>query len=65
MSHYSFEADVRVALDDSGQREVFEKLSSSHQHEYQQWINEAKKPETRAKRIQKMTEMLAESKHPE
>ncbi len=37
---------------------VFEKLSYSHQREYVQWINEAKRDETRQARILKTIEML-------
>jgi uncharacterized protein YdeI (YjbR/CyaY-like superfamily) len=33
-------------------------LAPSHQKEYLQWINEAKKQETQEKRIAKMIEML-------
>ena len=37
---------------------AFEKLSYTHQKEYAAWINEAKKEETRQKRIAKTIEML-------
>ena len=40
--------------------EAFEKLPPSHQREYEQWINEAKKEQTRRSRISKMIEMLKE-----
>ena len=36
----------------------FEKLSYTHRKEYVQWINEAKKPETRERRLVKTMEML-------
>ena len=39
-------------------KEKFDKLSYTHQKEFINSINEAKKPETRIKRIQKMIEML-------
>ncbi|WP_382304135.1 YdeI/OmpD-associated family protein [Herbiconiux sp. UC225_62] len=52
-------ADARAALDESGQAAMFDRLSYSHQREYQQWIEGAKRPETRASRIEKMTEMLS------
>lgn len=39
-------------------RAIFDKLSYSHQKEYVQWIIEAKKPETRARRLGKMMTML-------
>lgn len=40
-------------------RQKFEKLSYSHQKEYVDWINEAKKSETRQKRIAKTLEKLS------
>ncbi len=52
-------ADAKAALRKSGQLELFEGMAYSHRKEYVQWIEEAKKPETRVNRIQKMTEMLA------
>ena len=41
-------------------REFFGSLSFSHQREYVQWITEAKRPETRARRIDRSIEMLEE-----
>jgi bacteriocin resistance YdeI/OmpD-like protein/uncharacterized protein DUF1905 len=41
-------------------REFFGSLSYSHQREYVQWITEAKRPETRARRIDRSIEMLGE-----
>jgi hypothetical protein len=52
--------DARTSLDESGQAAAFDALSYSHQREYQQWIDGAKRAETRASRIAKMSEMLAE-----
>lgn len=40
-------------------QERWEKLSFSHQREYAQWIEEAKKPETRQRRIEQTVERLA------
>jgi hypothetical protein len=37
---------------------VFEKLSYTHRKEYCRWITEAKKQETRMKRLEKAIEML-------
>lgn len=37
---------------------VFEKLSYTHRKEYCRWITEAKKEETRARRLEKAIEML-------
>lgn len=42
----------------------FDKLSYTHQREYVNWINEAKKEETRQNRIAKTIEMLKEGKKP-
>ncbi|MCX7743977.1 MAG: YdeI/OmpD-associated family protein [Flavobacteriales bacterium] len=41
---------------------TFEKFSYSHRKEYVTWITEAKKPETRMRRMEKALEMLAEGK---
>jgi hypothetical protein len=51
-------ADVKKALQTAGLWEMFGRLAYSHRKEYVIWIEDAKKPETRAKRIQKMVEML-------
>lgn len=40
----------------------FNKLSYTHQREYVLWINEAKKEETRQRRIKKTIEMLKETR---
>lgn len=40
----------------------FKSLSYTYQKEYVQWIEEAKKPETRKRRIDKSLQMLAEQK---
>jgi hypothetical protein len=54
--------DVASALQDSGQLAAFRQLSYSHQREYQVWIAEAKRPETRATRIAKTSLMVREGK---
>jgi hypothetical protein len=51
--------DARAALEKAGQAAAFDALSYSHQREYEQWIESAKRSETRASRIGKMTELLA------
>jgi hypothetical protein len=48
----------RVLKSDKDARSAFEKLSYTHQKEYVTWINEAKKAETRQRRIVKTLEML-------
>jgi hypothetical protein len=43
--------DLRAALDDAGLLGTFRALSYSHQREYVSWIGDAKKADTRARRI--------------
>ena len=43
---------------------LFEKLSYTHQREYVNWIDEAKREETRQNRIAKTIEMLKKGKKP-
>ncbi len=52
-------ADFAAALADAGLREAFDRLSFSHRREHVAAIVEAKKPQTRARRIGKALEMLA------
>jgi hypothetical protein len=67
------EVDVRVELDtapretplpedlaalDDGARAFFEGLAPSHRKEWVRWVEEAKKPETRAARVEKTAEAL-------
>ena len=70
--------DVRIDLDDAPRevtlpedlasamttsaRGTYESLSFTHRKEWVRWIEEAKKPETRAARIAKTVESLAEGK---
>jgi hypothetical protein len=53
--------DLAAALADAGLREAFDTLSYSHRREHVNAINEAKKPETRNRRIAKALEMLKSS----
>lgn len=48
----------RVFKSNKEARSAFEKLSYTHQKEYVQWINEAKKAETRQSRIVKTLALL-------
>lgn len=41
--------------------EHFEGLSYTHRKEYARWVTEAKRPETRARRVARAVEMLADS----
>ena len=53
---------LKVLKKDKVAMSVFEKLSYTHRREYVMWINEAKKDETRKRRIEKTLEMLKEGK---
>lgn len=50
--------DLRAALVQGGVAEAFEALSFSHRREYVMWIEEAKKPDTRARRIAQTVERV-------
>jgi hypothetical protein len=50
--------DLRSALNSAGLDRAFDALSLSHRREYVQWVDEAKKPETRARRIAGTLEKL-------
>ncbi len=55
--------DVAQALETNPEADAFFKqLSYSHQREYVQWIEEAKRDTTRQKRIEDMVEMLEQEK---
>ena len=41
----------------------FDAMSYTHRKEYARWVEEAKKPETRARRIEKAVRMCAAKKH--
>lgn len=56
------EADVEAAFVTAGVLDTFRSFSYSHQREYEQWLEGAKRAETRLARIQKATVMLAEGK---
>jgi Bacteriocin-protection, YdeI or OmpD-Associated/Domain of unknown function (DUF1905) len=55
--------DLGAAFAENGDaRREFEALSYSHQREYVEWIEEAKKPDTRVRRIDQMIERLTEGR---
>jgi len=64
------EVDVPPALasaldSDPGARAIFDALAPSHRKEYAAWIAEAKRDETRSRRVEKALSMLHEgTKHP-
>src|ERR1700744_3710540 len=51
-------ADLAKLLKKEKLLEIFEKLSYTHRKEYVRWITEAKKEETRQRRLLKAAEML-------
>jgi hypothetical protein len=53
-------AEFASLMKKAGLFPVFEKLSYTHRKEYCRWITEAKKEETRVKRLQKAIAMLKE-----
>jgi hypothetical protein len=50
--------DLATALRKAKARKAFDALSYSHQREYVLWIDEAKRPETRARRITQTVEKV-------
>jgi hypothetical protein len=54
-------ADLAASLEEAGLREAFDALSYSHRREHVNAINDAKKPETRVRRITKALEMVKSS----
>jgi hypothetical protein len=51
--------DLAQALSrDAVAREVYEALSFTHRNEYARWVAEAKRPETRERRVRQSLEML-------
>lgn len=50
--------DLAAALDNAGARAAFDKLSYSHRREHVNAITEAKRPQTRTRRITRTIEML-------
>ncbi|WP_405071332.1 YdeI/OmpD-associated family protein [Kribbella sp. NBC_01510] len=54
-------ADLAAALQEAGLRKAFDALSYSHRREHVNAINDAKRPETRVRRISKALEMLESS----
>jgi hypothetical protein len=56
-------ADLQSALaSDAAAEQAWSTLSYSHQREYARWIEEAKKPETRARRVGETVQKLLETK---
>jgi hypothetical protein len=53
--------DLDTAMDDAA-RTAFQGLAPSHKKEWVRWVEEAKKPETRAARVEKTVESLRAGK---
>jgi hypothetical protein len=51
-------ADFREAIQGQGVASFFDRLSYTHRQEYCRWITEARRSETRSKRIEKAVAML-------
>ena len=51
-------AELKAAIKKQGLMPVFERLSYTHQKEYCRWITEAKKEETRLRRLKEAVELL-------
>lgn len=54
--------DLAEALADAQLREGFDRMSFSHRREYVEWIEGAKRPETRERRIAQAIERIAAGK---
>jgi hypothetical protein len=54
--------ELADALSHAGLLERFEAMAYTHRKEYAQWIAEAKKPETRARRVTRAVEMIREGR---
>jgi uncharacterized protein YdeI (YjbR/CyaY-like superfamily) len=55
-------ADFAKELERGNARKPFDAMSYSHQREYVQWIEEAKREETRERRIAKAVDMITAGK---
>ena len=55
-------ADFNEALEKAGLGAFFAECTAPHQGEYLKWLGEAKRPETRAKRIQQALKMLSDKR---
>ena len=51
--------DLAAALERAGLASFFADCTAAHRQEYLRWIGEAKRPETRAARIEKAVQMIA------
>ena len=57
------EALAAALAGDAAAKSAFDALPYTHRKEYARWIDEAKRDETRRRRVQRAVEMLREGKH--
>lgn len=48
----------------AAERRAYDALAYSHRKEYVAWLEDAKRPETRARRIERIREKLRERREP-
>ena len=53
---------AEVLIQNKAESDYFQSLAFTHRKEYIRWITDAKRPETRASRVQKTIEMLSRKK---
>jgi uncharacterized protein YdeI (YjbR/CyaY-like superfamily) len=53
-------ADLAEALRAAQESDAFARLAPSHQKEYVMWLEDAKRPETRERRLAKIVDVLRE-----
>ena len=60
---FELAADIMEHLNRAGLLNKFQILPASHQAEYLKWVGEAKKPDTRSRRVTKLLNMLSKDKN--
>ncbi len=55
----SRQSDFKEALEKAGVKEMFDKTSYTNRKEYAQWVESAKKPETRVSRIERAVDRIS------
>lgn len=55
-------ADLADAMAEAGVADQFGKLAPSHRKEYVRWITDAKRPDTRAKRVEEAVQKIGEGR---
>lgn len=60
---FRLSTEINEALEKAGLADKFSQLPLSHQREYLNWVEGAKKPETYKNRISKMLNMLSKDEH--